>query len=81
VASFNYKSLEYIGYLINEKQKNSKLPSLKKIGHYVYNENDGYEDLADQIYFKVKDNLHITKNTCYIMRELSNNLYSIFFIR
>lgn len=76
--SFNYKSLEYIGYLINEKQKNSKLPSLKKIGHYVYNENDGYEDLADQIYFKVKDNLHITKNTCYIMRELSNNLYSNF---
>jgi hypothetical protein len=72
--SFNYKSLEYIGYLINEKQKNSKLPSLKKIGHYVYNENDGYEDLADQIYFKVKDNLHITKNTCYIMRELSNKL-------
>lgn len=74
-TSFNYRSLEYIGYLIEEKQKSSKLPSLKKIGHYLYHEKDGFEELAGQIYFKVKDNLYITKNQCYISRFLSNNIY------
>lgn len=73
--SFNFKSLEYIGNLINEKQKNSKLPALKKIGYYMYNEKDGFEDLADEIYFKVKENLYISKNECYIMRAVYNELY------
>ncbi|MFZ4931219.1 hypothetical protein [Chryseobacterium sp. Mn2064] len=72
--SFNFKSLEYIGCLTNEKQKGSKLPSLQKIGHYLYDENDAFEDFAEQIYFKVKDNLYITPDKCYIAQTLPNNI-------
>ncbi|MGH1520012.1 hypothetical protein [Chryseobacterium sp. JK1] len=71
---FNFKSLEYIGCLTTEKQKGSKLPSLQKIGHYLYDENDGFEDFAEQIYFKVKDNLYITKDTFYISPKLPNGI-------
>ncbi|MEE6127561.1 hypothetical protein V2E39_09220 [Chryseobacterium arthrosphaerae] len=76
--SFNYQSLEYIGYMMKDQQKSSKLPSLKRIGHYLYNKNDGFENLADRIYFKVKDNMYITKDKCYISRILSNQLYQHF---
>lgn len=74
-TSFNFKSLEYIGYLMEDAQKSSKLPSLKGIGHYLYNEHDGLEDLADQVYFKVKENLYVTKNKCNISRLRSPNIY------
>ncbi|MDR2238678.1 MAG: hypothetical protein LBE92_21380 [Chryseobacterium sp.] len=73
--NFNFKSLEYIGSLVNEKQKNSKLPSLKKIGQYLYDENDDFEDLAEEIYFKIKENFFVSKDHCYIARLHSGVMY------
>lgn len=73
---FNFKSLEYIGCLTNESQKESKLPSIKKIGHYLYDEKNSFEDFAEQIYFKVKENLYITKDYFYISQTLPNSISS-----
>ncbi|MDR6923028.1 hypothetical protein [Chryseobacterium sp. 2987] len=76
--SFNFRSLEYIGSLVNEKQKNSKLPSLKKIGNYLYDENDGFEDFAERIHFNVKENLFVSKDQCYIATLHAGIMYNCF---
>lgn len=77
-GSFNFRSLEYIGSMVNEKQKNSELPSLKKIGNYLFDENDGLEDFAEHIHFNVRENLFVSKNRCYIARLHAGVMYDCF---
>jgi len=76
--SFNFRSLEYIGSMVNEKQKNSKLPSLKKIGNYLYDEDDGFENFAERIHFNVKENLFVSKDQCYIAKQHAGIMYNCF---
>lgn len=65
-GTVHFRSLEYINYLTSDRQKGSEFPSLKEVNHYLYDENEDYEDLADKIYFKVRDRVYITKDECII---------------
>lgn len=67
-GSVNFRSLEYINYFTDVQQKGSKFPSLKEINHYLYDENEHYEDLANHIYFKVTDRIIVMKDRCLIAR-------------
>lgn len=74
-GTVHFRSLEYLNYFTNPRQKGSALPALKEVNHYLYDENEGYADLAHQIYFKVNENIHVTKSKCVISGSPLNHLH------
>lgn len=68
----NFDTLEYLGKWGDERIKSNykdyTFPSLKEIEHYLYDKNEGFEHKAKNIYFKVNDNLYVTKNKFIICK-------------
>ncbi|MBB6372299.1 hypothetical protein [Chryseobacterium shigense] len=64
----NFKSLEYVNYLGDEKLRGSRFPSLKEINFYLYNEEDHFEHLAKNVYFRVNGRMYLSKDKLIISR-------------
>lgn len=64
----DFKSLEYLGEWGDSRMKDLKFPALECINNYLYGTYDGFEHIAKNIYFKINNNLHLTKDYFIISR-------------
>ncbi|WP_129042223.1 hypothetical protein [Chryseobacterium sp. CH21] len=67
-CTVNFKSLEYLGELDDGGLHGLGFPALKEINHYLYGTHYNFEHLANNVYFKINNNLYLTKDQVIISR-------------
>lgn len=58
----DFKSLEYLGEWGDSKQQELQFPALGCVSNYLYGTYDGFEQIAKNIYFKINNNIYLTKD-------------------
>ncbi|RQO41679.1 hypothetical protein DBR39_03430 [Chryseobacterium sp. KBW03] len=64
----NFKSLEYLGQWGDSRLQGFQFPVMKCINNYLYGTNHGFEQLAKNIYFKINNNIYLTKDHFIVSR-------------
>ncbi|WP_343661275.1 hypothetical protein [Chryseobacterium sp.] len=64
----DFKSLEYLGEWGDSKQQGLQFLVLNCINNYLYSTYDGFEQIAKNIYFKINNNIYLTKDQFIVSR-------------